>query len=181
MKHLKALDLFCGGGGACLGLQEAGFEVTGIDLVYKHKKNYPGRFIQADIKSLPLLDLTAFDLIWASPPCQFASRATPKKYRKFHENLIPLTRNLIRDHPLTIIENVPSGHLRKDVILTGPTVGLNRILRRRYFELSFFPGLIIDDIPLPRDAFGIPWTWKTMQLQSPKIIPVSPIIITEKN
>ena len=29
---MNALDLFCGGGGACIGLQQAGFTVTGIDI-----------------------------------------------------------------------------------------------------------------------------------------------------
>ena len=42
MKPL-ALDLFCGGGGACEGLQRAGFDVVGVDIVAKHAKHYPGR------------------------------------------------------------------------------------------------------------------------------------------
>ena len=47
MSKLLALDLFCGGGGACIGMQWAGFEVVGIDI--KPHRNYPGHFIQADI------------------------------------------------------------------------------------------------------------------------------------
>ena len=50
MKKLLALDLFCGGGGACIGMQQAGFEVVGVDI--KPHKNYPGHFIQADIAQL---------------------------------------------------------------------------------------------------------------------------------
>ena len=73
-----ALDLFCGGGGACIGLQQAGFEVVGIDI--KPHKNYPGHFIQADItKGLPIKNLMGFSLIWASPPCQLFSVASKFK------------------------------------------------------------------------------------------------------
>lgn len=32
MKQLRALDLFCGAGGATKGLQRAGFHVTGVDI-----------------------------------------------------------------------------------------------------------------------------------------------------
>ena len=67
MSKPLALDLFCGGGGACIGMQQAGFEVVGIDI--KPHKNYPGHFIQADIHDLPLL-IKDFDFVWSSPPCQ---------------------------------------------------------------------------------------------------------------
>ena len=43
MGKLVALDLFCGGGGAALGILEAGFDrVVGIDI--KRHKHYPGDF-----------------------------------------------------------------------------------------------------------------------------------------
>ena len=72
MSKPLALDLFCGGGGACIGMQQAGFEVVGIDI--KPHKNYPGHFIQADIHDLPV-SIDDFDLIWASPPCQLWSNS----------------------------------------------------------------------------------------------------------
>ena len=50
-----ALDFFCGGGGACIGMQSAGFEVVGIDI--KPRPNYPGEhFILADLsKGSPVM------------------------------------------------------------------------------------------------------------------------------
>ena len=72
---MKALDLYCGGGGAALGLIEAGFDVVGVDKEYKHHKVYPGVFIQADALNPPV-NLEDFDFIWASPPCQRYSTGT---------------------------------------------------------------------------------------------------------
>lgn len=139
---LKALDLFCGGGGTCAGLQAAGFSVVGIDLDPIHRKRYPGLFICADALQLPCR-LEDFDLIWASPPCQRFSVATAWHGRRdSHPDLIEPVRRLLKPHPFTVIENVPGAPIRKDIVLTGPTVGLPRIERRRNFEVSFYPGLL---------------------------------------
>lgn len=150
-----ALDLFCGGGGTAEGLMQAGFEVVGID--HKdHSKNYPGRFILADALSPPM-DLSSFDLVWASPPCQRFSVATLFKGKNWAESkpdLIEPTRKLLRDHPFTVIENVPRAPIRGDIILTGPAVGLDRIYRKRKFETSWYPGLIPQPISLPPGSFA---------------------------
>ena len=135
---LLALDLFCGGGGACIGMQQAGFEVVGIDLTFQ--RHYPGHFIQADALNPPV-DLSEFDFIWASPPCQRFSQgilcAKNKDKYKDYPDLIKLTRTLLEKYNLTCIENVPRAPIRKDLELTGPSVCLENLQRRRYFELSF--------------------------------------------
>ena len=137
MRKLKALDLFCGGGGACIGMQQAGFEVIGVDI--KVHRNYPGCFIQADIHDLPV-SIHDFDFVWASPPCQEFSVGTKcrKGGKKDYPNLIPQTRALLDSHPFTCIENVPNAPLRPDLTLNGATLGLPFICRKRIFELSWF-------------------------------------------
>ena len=135
-----ALDLFCGGGGAARGILAAGFaEIVGID-IKDHRKSYPGLFIRGDALNPPVR-IEDFDFVWASPPCQAFSRV-----RSRHPNpkapaldLIEQTRAVLVDNAFTVIENVPDAPIRCDVILTGPMFGLNRIIRRRHFEISFRP------------------------------------------
>ena len=136
---VRALDLFCGGGGVAQGLFEAGFsEVVGVDNDKRCKRVYPGEFCLVDItKPLPF-DVSDFDFVWASPPGQMFSRVCLKEHRDKSVNLIPRARELLKDHPFTCIENVPGAPIRTDLILTGPTLGLTRVLRKRIFELSFF-------------------------------------------
>ncbi len=72
---MKALDLFCGVGGATLGLLRAGFEVAaGVDMdeetahAYECMTGVPS--IAASVGDLRPGDVPAFDVVWASPPCQ---------------------------------------------------------------------------------------------------------------
>ena len=161
MGKLLALDLFCGGGGVALGILEAGFDrVVGIDI--KMHKHYPGDFIQGDALHPPV-DLMDFDFVWASPPCQRHSPATnfqtahmtQEEIDEKYPDLILPTRELLAGHPFTAIENVrnarrPPTNLRPDVILTGRSMGLERIDRLRIFELSFFM-LFPDPILAPKE------------------------------
>lgn len=133
---MLALDLFCGEGGVCEGLQRAGFEVVGVDKRKACGKYYPGHFIYGNALS-PSVDIRDFDFVWASPPCQAFSDSTQPEDRVKHENLIPATRNLIKEHPVTCIENVVGAPIREDLVLIGPMVGLNYLERERRFELSF--------------------------------------------
>ena len=139
-----ALDLFCGAGGSAVGLKRCGFFVVGVDI--KVPTSYAGDvFIQADIHDLPFRDLLWADFVCASPPCQLFTTANNRWGTNVeHENLIPITREVLKGHPWTCIENVPNSPLREDLFLWGPQVGLgpteekDGLWRKRIFELSFF-------------------------------------------
>ena len=136
----KALDLFCGAGGASMGLHRAGFDVTGIDLTSQPR--YPFRFIQANALHPPV-DLKSFDFIWASPPCQkyVSGLAAANKSRgrtTHHSDLIGPIRNLLSDSGVMyVIENVPNAPLLPPVVrLCGTSFGLP-LYRHRCFETSW--------------------------------------------
>ena len=135
---MKLLDLFCKAGGASMGYQQAGFEVTGIDI--KKQKRYPFKFIQADaLETMQDLDyLRSFDMITASPPCQTHSSTKHLRIAQGKNtdkvDLIPQTRDaLIASGKPYIIENVPGAPLINSVQCCGSSWGL-KVRRHRLFE-----------------------------------------------
>lgn len=133
---LKALDLFCGAGGASCGLERAGFEVVGVDHV--DQPAYPYRFVQMNAMDAPLGWLSGFDLVWASPPCQaFTAYQRRKRHVRPAPNLIPRVRALLQRAGVPyIIENVPGAPLQDSVQLCGSSFGLD-VRRHRIFETTF--------------------------------------------
>lgn len=132
---MRLLDLFCGAGGCAMGYHQAGFtEIVGVDI--EPQKRYPFEFVQGDALEYAAAHGHKFDAIHASPPCQFASIATPTQYRKNHTNYIPSTRKTLKTigKPY-IIENVPGARkwLTNTVMVCGTMLGLN-LWRHRYFE-----------------------------------------------
>lgn len=130
----RALDLFCGAGGASMGLHRAGFEVVGVDI--SPQPNYPFEFHQMDALETNPWD---FDFVWASPPCQ---HSTAYKRRPGHvrpvDNLIAPTREILCGCKAYVIENVEGAResLRKPVTLCGSMFGLD-VRRHRLFETNF--------------------------------------------
>ena len=133
MSRRRALDLFCGAGGAAVGLSRAGYEVVGVDI--EPQPRYPFEFHCGDAMKWPL---DGFDLIWASPPCQRFSPAT-----RFHPGVADGHPDLIEDvrarlagsGAAWVIENVPQAPLRFPCVLCGLMFGL-RLYRHRAFECS---------------------------------------------
>lgn len=144
------LDLFCGAGGAAMGYHRAGFDVVGVDI--EPQPNYPFPFVQADALDPPF-NLSSFDAIHASPPCQ-AYSTMGNRSRKPSPKLIDPVRELIQGSGLPgVIENVPGAmrHLRDPKIwLEGSFFGLG-VHRRRWFELIDW---FMFQPELPRHTWG---------------------------
>lgn len=150
-----------------MGLHRAGFDVEGWDI--KPQKNYPFKFHLGDALEA---DLTGFDFVWASPPCQAYTIAGHNQRRdgKYYPDLLAETREKLEaSGNLYIIENVPGAPMRCDVMLCGSMFGLN-LVRHRIFETNF-PGLILvpkcqhPDMPVTVCGSGTP-TWARLALRA---------------
>lgn len=133
----RALDLFCKTGGASMGLYRAGFIVTGVDI--EPQPRYPFRFVQADALTF---NLSGFDYVWASPPCQKYTRMaqglleSQGRCRDYPDLIAPIREKLIVSGLPYTIENVIGAPLHTSVILCGSSFGL-LIQRHRAFESNF--------------------------------------------
>ena len=138
---MMVLDLFCGGGGASVGMIQAGATVVGVDICAQ--REHPGYgnfldFIQADALKLPLDFIQRFDFVWASPPCQAYSYAAHRwrNSGRTWPDLVDDTRKLLDSAGVPYcIENVAGAPIRHDLMLCGEMFRL-RVLRHRYFEIS---------------------------------------------
>lgn len=143
---IKVLDLFCGGGGATVGMIKAGAQVTGVDIVAQREHPGYGNFLDfrhADVLSLPLNFIRSFDFVWASPPCQAYSWASGvwRNRGRSWPDLVSQTRELLlrADVPFCI-ENVAGAPIRHDLMLCGEMFGL-KVIRHRYFEIEGFDSI----------------------------------------
>jgi len=132
----RALDLFCGAGGASKGLHRAGYEVCGIDI--HEQPNYPFHYEIGDATSITTELLREFDFVWASPPCQaFTAYKRRKNHVKKYPNYIPRVRKMLKAAGVPyVIENVPGAPLQNPVTLCGSMFLLN-VRRHRIFETNF--------------------------------------------
>jgi DNA (cytosine-5)-methyltransferase 1 len=136
----RLLDLFCGAGGAAMGFYRAGFEVVGVDI--NPQPHYPFRFIRADVFDfLATEDVSGYDVIHASPPCQRYSNGNALS-TIIHPKLIAPTREaLVATGKPYVIENVERAPLIAPVVLCGTSFGLQaegfEIRRHRIFEATF--------------------------------------------
>lgn len=147
MSRPKLLDLYCCEGGASMGYHRAGFDVYGVDLFDQFsQKRYPFPSYRGDaIETMqwlidgvpiwfggkgdgPVLSLTDFDAIAASPPCQHASAGTRAQDRSKYPRLIEPTRELLIQAGLPyVIENVKGADLIDPILLCGTMFGLSAI------------------------------------------------------
>ena len=124
----KCLDLFCKQGGSARGIDNLGFDVTGVDK--DPQPRYPYRFIQADALTMPL---KGYDFYWASPPCQKWSKASAIHGYSYPDLIEPIRNRLLATGKPVVIENVQGAPLENPIMLCGTMFGL-RVKRHRYFE-----------------------------------------------
>ena len=107
------------------GYSLAGFEVVGVDIV--QQPHYPFTFVQMDaLEFLRTQDLSEFDAIHASPPCQRYSRckalaeARNRGHYGEHPDMIPITREYLQKTGKPyVIENVVGADLKNPISLSG--------------------------------------------------------------
>ncbi|MFB6820316.1 DNA methylase [Streptomyces virginiae] len=139
------LDLFCCAGGAGKGYEQAGFDVTGVDI--RPRPNYPFTFRQGDALTV-LAELIAsgeirrYSAVHASPPCQKRCALTVGTNRSrgwggSHVDLVAPTRKLLDATGLPYVIEQPDGQadVRKDITLCGEQFDLG-VIRHRNFELG---------------------------------------------
>lgn len=130
---MRLLDLFCGAGGAAVGYYHAGYtEIIGVDL--SPQPNFPFTFIQSNALNLPF-DLSTFDLIHASPPCQAYIQRNKNLTTKWPKLIEPLRVLLQNSGVPFVIENVEGSPLINPVMLCGTMFNLP-LRRHRLFEIS---------------------------------------------
>jgi site-specific DNA-cytosine methylase len=139
---MRIACLFDGAGLARLGLERAGHTVTGFELdPWKH---YLSRFVGsgnsvlADVRDV---DLSNFDAVWASPPCQLRSSARTQgaPISDFATDLLEWSLNL--PHDVLWVENIMSQERDKNFwgipwnaaqFTEVPLQNRNRIIGGRY-------------------------------------------------
>src|SRR5215831_16922737 len=151
----RVLDLFCGAGGAAMGLHQAfpDAEIVGVDI--EPQSRYPFEFVRADVCQIMGSRQGAFsirehedrgayivgvhaDFVWASPPCQHYSDLAKRNGNGHeHPDLIASVRDKLRISGIPyVIENVDNAPLLQPQMLCGTMFDL-RVFRHRMFETSF--------------------------------------------
>jgi DNA (cytosine-5)-methyltransferase 1 len=136
---VRVLDLFCGAGGAAMGLHRAwpDTEIMGVDIA--NQPHYPFKFVRGDVMHYLDGALRGFDFIWASPVCKRYTKMTncrPGVAATHPDWIFYLQQFLRRSQTPYVIENVVGSPLDNPVMLCGSMFGME-IYRHRLFETSF--------------------------------------------
>ena len=165
-----AADLFSGGGGLSLGLQQAGFHaILSADhypeAVETHRHHFPGLSVDWDLANAAeiegiasLITRAGIDLVVGGPPCQPFSKAGRSiiRYRVHHELRDPHDerRDLWRSFLEVVRLSLPAAVLMENV----PDMALDKemfILRNMVEELEQL-GYAVEEKVLETWRYGVP-------------------------
>lgn len=164
-RRLKIAVLFDGAGLARLGLERAGHDCTGFELdPAKHHLSRmvgSGNCVLADVRDV---DLSGFDAVWASPPCQEHSNQNhgrPKETPYSDGSLLEWALNL--PHDILWVENV----------ISGGTEALMRryrekLLVRRWNAVQFLSSPIQKRRRWVAGRYRIPFTYRDYKADYPE-------------
>ena len=139
---MKIAVLFDGAGLARLGLEQAGHECTGFELnPLKHMLSVHVGSGNSVLEDATKVDLSKFDAVWASPPCQQHSSARTQgapKSKKYSGDFLEWSLSL--PHEVLWVENViPQGKMptwgkpwNAAQFLQDPIQNRNRMIGGRY-------------------------------------------------
>ncbi len=155
-KEIRIADLFSGSGGAAMGLHRAftgvPHKIVGFDILPMprypafHDAEYAKHFEFHQQDALTV-DLSGFDAVWASPPCQAYTPLRARYPEKTYPDLIGETRDALRlGVQPWIIENVMPAPIGRDAVLCGTMFGL-RVYRHRRFEASDLFMFVVPEHP----------------------------------
>lgn len=145
---MKIAVLFDGVGGARLGLERAGHEAVGFELdPWKH---HLGQFIgsgNVELADVRDVDLSGFDAVWASPPCQIRSSARTQGDPVSEYSVDLLQWSLDIETPVLWVENITVQGRRGNEwgkvwnaaqFLEEPIQNRNRVIGGRYEDPEVF-------------------------------------------
>lgn len=155
MADLYGLDLFSGAGGCSVGYASAGFTMLGVDTDPEALARYPFTSMQMDgIQALDTLNLDAFHMIHASPPCQTYSRIRHMHGKGDHPDLLLAVYDRLKEWGKRtgkpwVIENVPGAPFPADAWVIeycgahlrahDPALGTQVRLKRHRLFASNYP------------------------------------------
>jgi DNA (cytosine-5)-methyltransferase 1 len=134
VKTYECLDLFSGEGGASVGYERAGFNVTAVD-INPQPRHRGGRFVQADAFEYLLTYGFLFDFIHVSPMCRDWTPLTSVAGMSGTAwQLARIRELLIASGKPYVIENVMAAPLRREgsIVLCADNMGLRTVRHRRF-------------------------------------------------
>ncbi len=154
-----AFDFFCGGGGASMGLIQAGFTVIAVDIdpkmVKAHFQHERVFIIQGDAIEIALKYGRCGDFCHFSPPCQKFSSTSKLNGKEYPSGeLLHKTLELApKLGVLYSIENVPGAakYMTNPIMLCGAMFPELNVYRHRYFQCNF----PVPSLPHPKHTEGV--------------------------